>query len=388
MDLHELHTDNTDNQLLPFLRVNDAEYDVCRKTVEAIRNADMREFCLEPLPRKGPGEQQWRDDTDVILTEAGMYGWRGGVRFGKYLLDHFMVRGVNCFSGHDPAGKAFPDTDNPPHSFAHGNNPQDRYLGALIQYGERVCGLISGGRIDEKLEVSEFMLTPECTRLRFMHYFGDPELYYLFNEGDCRYDGVLSLPRCDSLYEYDAWNDQTLNLDHWNHDNKSHINLSLDSGRSMLIVRAQTDDIALSDALILFGEKTELTNFTQSVAKSTDYPNFTKRRVIDRLESYSMAKKRFSGYIRYETVFSPDDFKRIILEITDAFEGVEVSVNGKSAGLQVVPAFVFDLTQHCVSGENGLVIEVATTAERERGILKKTAPTGIVGAVRLYIDKR
>jgi len=156
----------------------------------------------------------------------------------------------------------------------------------------------------------------------------------------------------------------------------------------MLIIRGQSDDIALSDALILSGEKIELTSFTQSVAKSTDYPNFSKCRMIDRLESYSMAKKRFSGYIRCETVFFPDDFKKATLEITDAYEGVEVSVNGKSAGLQVVPAFVFDLTQLCVTGENRLVIEVATTAQRERGILKKTAPTGIVGAVRLYINKR
>ena len=53
-----------------------------------------------------------------------------------------------------------------------------------------------------------------------------------------------------------------------------------------------------------------------------------------------------------------------ILEITDAYEGVEVFVNGKSLGIQVVPPYRYDLTEGLVKGTNELVIEVATTLER------------------------
>ena len=65
-------------------------------------------------------------------------------------------------------------------------------------------------------------------------------------------------------------------------------------------------------------------------------------------------------------------------------EGVEVFVNGQSAGVQVVPPFRYDLRSLTQEGKNSLVIEVATTLERERGKTKNAAPTGITGEVALY----
>ena len=92
--------------------------------------------------------------------------------------------------------------------------------------------------------------------------------------------------------------------------------------------------------------------------------------------------KKFSGFLRYETCFT---VKAQGLEITDAYEGVEVFVNGQSAGIQVVPPFRYDLRGLTKDGENKLVIEVATTLERERGKAKDAAPTGITGEVALYL---
>ncbi|MBQ1312627.1 MAG: hypothetical protein IIY55_12340 [Blautia sp.] len=75
----------------------------------------------------------------------GAYGWSEGVRLEKYLLDHFMVRGVNHFVPHAFSPKEFPDPDCPPHFYAHGHNPQYRHFGALMAYANRVCHLICGG---------------------------------------------------------------------------------------------------------------------------------------------------------------------------------------------------------------------------------------------------
>ena len=47
--------------------------------------------------------------------------------------------------------------------------------------------------------------------------------------------------------------------------------------------------------------------------------------------------------------------------------------------------FRYDLRGLTQEGENSLVIEVATTLERERGNAKNAAPTGITGEVALYI---
>ena len=68
------------------------------------------------------------------------------MRLEKYLLDHFMVRGINHFVPHAFSGKDYPDPDCPPHFYAHGNNPQYRHFGALMAYGNRVLELINGGR--------------------------------------------------------------------------------------------------------------------------------------------------------------------------------------------------------------------------------------------------
>lgn len=76
----------------------------------------------------------------------GNYGWSEGVRLEKYLIDHFLVRGINHYVPHAFSPKEFPDPDCPPHFYAHGNNPQYRHFGALMAYTNRVCELISGGR--------------------------------------------------------------------------------------------------------------------------------------------------------------------------------------------------------------------------------------------------
>ncbi len=70
-------------------------------------------------------------------------------------------------------------------------------------------------------------------------------------------------------------------------------------------------------------------------------------------------------------------------------------LNGKSLGVQVVPAYLFDLTENIIKGENHLVIEVATTLERERAKYpnslgkteEATCPSGITGEVKLYTYK-
>ncbi|MDE6622202.1 MAG: hypothetical protein K2K74_17265 [Lachnospiraceae bacterium] len=75
---------------------------------------------------------------------------------------------------------------------------------------------------------------------------------------------------------------------------------------------------------------------------------------------------------------------------------MEVFLNGRSAGIQIVPPYQYDLTGLAVIGENRLVIEVATTLERQcydmtkddprmkmRGLAKPQSGSGITGNVRV-----
>lgn len=80
-----------------------------------------------------------------MCENFGAYGWRAGVSLEKYLMDHFLVRGVNHYVPHAFSPKAFPDPDCPPHFYAHGENPQLKAFGALMAYTNRICHLINGG---------------------------------------------------------------------------------------------------------------------------------------------------------------------------------------------------------------------------------------------------
>ncbi len=427
----------------------------------------------------------------------GNYGWQEGVRLEKYLLDHFMVRGVNHFVPHAFTAKAYPDKDCPPHFYAHGHNPQYRHFGALMTYAERVTGMLSGGHavcpvailyhaeaewcgramlmqkpgrvlldnqidfhyvpadvfaerdfykteLTDKLtvnglphavlvipyaqfitretaeavvelagrggrvlfleaypdglctgealpedvkqntkvvqlsellgEVSEFRtltLAPANDRIRAMHYVGDPEFFYLVNEGKKPWRGTITLPDDGEYHVYDAWHDRRLA---WNGEA-----LTIAPSHSLFLVKGAAEPVYTPP---VFTERRVLEGFAQSVCKAADYPTFGPAKQIETPESYALTDKKFSGLIRYETRFTGH---AQMLEITDAYEGVEVFVNGQSAGIQVVPPFRYDLRGLTRDGENSLVIEVATTLERERGNTKNAAPTGITGEVALYV---
>ena len=105
----------------------------------------------------------------------------------------------------------------------------------------------------------------------------------------------------------------------------------------------------------------------------------------------------FSGFVRYENTISCKKGESLLLEISKAAEGVEVFVNGVSAGIQIAAPYRYDLSGLMKEGKNELRIEVATTLEREMsqhpdpmlammGIKPvPTSESGITGMV--YIEK-
>ena len=135
------------------------------------------------------------------------------------------------------------------------------------------------------------------------------------------------------------------------------------------------------------------------LAVSTAYPDFgpedgaVEVSLPDHLEE---EKKTWSGIARYENAFEAEAGKRYLLTISDAGEAVEVFVNGKSLGYQIVPEYQFDLTEAVKPGQNAVRIEVATTLEREMSTTpdrmdvlmgKDTTPhcaSGLNGTVKLY----
>ena len=137
----------------------------------------------------------------------------------------------------------------------------------------------------------------------------------------------------------------------------------------------------------------------RQLAVSTAYPDFgpeTEVKEVSLPDHLEEEKKTWSGIARYENAFEAEAGKRYLLTISDAGEAVEVFVNGKSLGYQIVPEYQFDLTEAVKPGQNAVRIEVATTLEREMSTTpdrmdvlmgKDTTPhcaSGLNGAVKLY----
>ena len=82
----------------------------------------------------------------AMCESFGATGWDFGVDKMKYLADNLLVTGVNRYVPHAFSPKAFPDPDCPPHFYAHGENAQYRHFAKLMEYMQRVCHLLDGGK--------------------------------------------------------------------------------------------------------------------------------------------------------------------------------------------------------------------------------------------------
>lgn len=76
----------------------------------------------------------------------GNYGWAEGLEMMKWLTDFMLVRGINFFVPHAFSPKEFPDSDCPPHFYAHGHNMQSPYMKYLFTYMNRMAHIFNGGK--------------------------------------------------------------------------------------------------------------------------------------------------------------------------------------------------------------------------------------------------
>lgn len=422
----------------------------------------------------------------------GNYGWGEGVRLEKYLIDHFLVRGVNRFVPHAFSPKPFPDPDCPPHFYAHGHNPQYRHFGALMGYASRLCSLFDGGTrrvqaavlyhaeaewMGDYLELSrvaiplydhqidydfvpwdafsspEYRLTdyklylipgaqyitaaalrtietlrtsgrlvwfvgrrpesvvdgcgsadfsdfplvmpeelaekamsviddrvrllPENDRIRALHY---DDAFFLVNEGAEPYRGRIQFPINGRPVVYNAW-DNTLE--------EAPELYTIYPGQSLcLLFGVEHHGVKPHIDRSAYGKTDCSDHWRRSVCESIDYPGFSAGREVSLSDRLAEEMPAFSGFARYERdIEVPDDAASVLVEITDAHEGVELFVNGRSAGIQIVPPFLYDVTAMTAAGTNRLRIEAATTLERAMtaGRPLQNCLSGITGKVELLV---
>jgi hypothetical protein len=458
----------------------------------------------------------------------GAYGWKLGVRGMKYLVDHFLVRGINYFVPHAFSPKEFPDPDCPPHFYARGYNPQYRHFQKLMQYLNRVCHLLNGGlhvapaallyhgeaewtgncmllqkparkllkhqidfdilpsdlfddmnaykaSFDGRLHVNgetyQTLIIPyaqyvtkavalfaseaaktgfevifidalpdgisncankeenrslsaglkACTvvplcgladylerksyrevkisspfeRLRYYRYRHENDIYLFLNEDPgIAFEGDITVPSAGNTVLYDAYENVLRPLDFEPVEGGTRLRLRLEPFQLAIVVFGDVRSGAKLPSPA--GKKTVIgREWTLSLAKSKEYPNFTNEHKITKLENVGLRYPDFSGFMRYETTFEIKTGKTAVLVLEDAYEGVEVWVNGQNAGIQIAPPYRFDISGLVRDGVNRLRIEVANTLDREvrtmpvEGVHAKGTgiiePSGLIGEVSVWV---
>ncbi len=273
------------------------------------------------------------------------------------------------------------------------------------QTGMEVCPLANLPQMLEDYGILEIVLNPACSGIRCLRYAADREIYFFVNEGVECYTGQVRVPTRGKNHRYDAWNNAIEAIASAECEEGTWLSLKIESLKSCIIVFDEPEDEPSKIYQIVRQESQEdwirkpwNEGWTRSFCSAAEYPDFHSPRQIALPDHIGTEYPEFSGFIKYEKeLFCETGEGELILEITDAYEGVEVFVNDVSLGIQIAPPFSYCLTGKLRRGNNAVRIEVATTLERENaklpdpirmymGLGEKIpdCPSGINGTVNLY----
>ena len=283
-----------------------------------------------------------------------------------------------------------------------GENPDARLLETMQKIP--VVRTVDLPKVLAEKHCIDLSIEPSNDRIRVYHYQNPEDLYFVVNEGKTTYTGRI-LPEDGTRMHtaFDLWNNEIRPL-------SSDGSFTLESGKSLVLLPESYEkaegtqeemgrDVPAEDPASM--EKISFEKgWTRSIARAADYPAFTGDAVIDLPDTLDQEKPEFSGFVRYEKKLTKDsESRRTVLEITKAYDAVEVFVNGESLGMELAAPFRYDLTEKLTEGENIIRIEAATTLERQSHsfpnpyaaftgpLPPSTVPTGIYGTVNLYLQK-
>ena len=197
--------------------------------------------------------------------------------------------------------------------------------------------------------------------LRYLRYGHESDLYFFTNESpDQIFSGRVCLTGEGTPVLYDPMANR-LRPAAWD---GAGVTLTLEPYQSVVVAFGHSGEAAApalpeGSALTLTGPWQ--VSFKEALDQSAGYRNPI---TVDALTDMARYAPKFSGWVRYETRFTAPAAAQAVLRFANAFETVEVTVNGRSAGMAICPPYQFDLSGLLTEGENTLVVEVATTLER------------------------
>lgn len=244
-------------------------------------------------------------------------------------------------------------------------------------------------------------IAPSCGDVRVLHGKGEKEYWLLSNEGAEAWQGIIDLPTHGSCYLYDGWQNGWQKADVDNTPGGIRLRMKLEPlHMAAVIFGTAPDDLPMLPERYTGNRVYWRDGWKRSTCRAIHYPDFDDEKDVLLPDHLAEEQPAFSGFVRYARTLHLETLPvRAALTIADAHEGVEVFVNGQSLGIQIAPPFRYDITSCLQAGENSIVIEVATTLERENagqpdmmrtymglGPREAACPSGIQGEV--FVDMK
>ncbi len=250
----------------------------------------------------------------------------------------------------------------------------ENLLLARVREAAEVLPLAS---LEERLRgqgIPELSAEPAERMLRSYRYHADPELLYLVNEGTEVYEGCVRLQEGhESCCRYDAWSNRLEPVEYRREGEATRIRVRIEPGKSWLLLLDAGNGGERRGSLA-GAAMTLNTGWTRSICESAVYPAFEGDKRVTLPDAAEKELPDFGGFLRYERTLElgeeeaekTGDFPRekVLLEISDAGEAVQLFVNGTDCGIRIVPPFRYEIGDLLRRGSNRLVIETATTLER------------------------
>lgn len=162
--------------------------------------------------------------------------------------------------------------------------------------------------------------------------------------------------------------------------------LHLKPYQSLVLVSGKTNNVRFSKGKELLNLDKDVEVSLKSFNDSTYQPTFD----LEQLSYLCNDYMRFSGNIKYRFKQTLET-TNLLLEVSEAYEIVEVIVNGVSCGSKIVPDYLFDISLAAKIGENTIDIIVTNNlARNQRDSMSQylaLEPLGVTGTIKLY-EKR
>ncbi len=287
--------------------------------------------------------------------------------------------------------------DNIPESIVNEYENETGYIKNFDSYKSVKLNVLA-----EKLKEAGYFdisLNTEFSNLSFYHYKKDGNIFMFVNESlEESFAGEITLPTNKKLVVYHGFDNVFENIESKVNGNKSVVELKLYPGQSIVILESDEMFIRKYNVNLNNNRVIDISNnWKVSKVRQIDYPNFEKAEVMEVLKPISDSDMSFAGVIRYEREFEVEakDIKEAFIQIEEVFETMTVYLNGKKIKDCITPPYAVELGDNLVMGKNSIVVEVATTLERDQlnfpehpfvFINDTIEPTGMFGEVNILFN--